>query len=131
MPGSTLASWLSKLFICRLYVSSAPRLILDFLHLASSDFSWLFLPAVAGILTGAGVASRCSGRFTDSAVLRAGFGIMLAAGVVNVGMNEVVHNPILPWAVLPIAFLAFGIALSQPLLTLLGLETSEEKFSIQ
>ena len=126
MPGSTLASWLSKLFICRLYVSSAPRLILDFLHLASSDFSWLFLPAVAGILTGAGVASRCSGRFTDSAVLRAGFGIMLAAGVVNVGMNEVVHNPILP-----IAFLAFGIALSQPLLTLLGLETSEEKFSIQ
>jgi MFS transporter, DHA1 family, multidrug resistance protein len=52
---------------------------------------------------------------------------MLAAGVVDVGMNEVLHNPILPWAVLPIAILAFGIALSQPLLTLLGLERFPEQ----
>jgi MFS transporter, DHA1 family, multidrug resistance protein len=80
-----------------LYVSSTPRFILDFLHLSSSDFSWLFLPGVAGISTGAGVASRCSGGFTDSAVLRAGFGIMLAAGLVNAGMKEVLHNPMLPW----------------------------------
>jgi DHA1 family bicyclomycin/chloramphenicol resistance-like MFS transporter len=78
-----------------LYISSAPRFILDFLHLSNGDFYWLFVPAVVGILTGSAFASRCSSRFSHT---------------------------VLPWAVLPITFLAFGIALSQPLLTLLGLE---------
>jgi MFS transporter, DHA1 family, multidrug resistance protein len=37
-------------------------------------------------------------------------------------MNVVLKKPVLPWAVVPICLNAFGIALSQPLLTLLGLE---------
>jgi DHA1 family bicyclomycin/chloramphenicol resistance-like MFS transporter len=45
----------------------------------------------------------------------------------DAGMNEVLHNPMLPWAVLPIAILAFEIALSQPLFTLLGLERFPEQ----
>jgi DHA1 family bicyclomycin/chloramphenicol resistance-like MFS transporter len=105
-----------------LYISSAPRFVLDFLHLSIGDFYWLFVPAVVGILVGSALASRCSRRFSHLAVLRAGFGIMMAAGIANAGMNEVLQNPVLPWAVLPITFLAVGIALNQPLLTLLGLE---------
>ena len=105
-----------------LYISSAPRFILDFLHLSIGDFYWFFVPAVVGILAGSALASRCSRRFSHSAVLRAGFGLMIAAGIANAGMNEVLQKPVLPWAVVPITFLASGIALNQPLLTLLGLE---------
>ncbi len=105
-----------------LYVSSAPRFIFDFLHLSSSEFYWLFVPAVTGIVTGSGVAMKTSGRFADSIVLRVGFGIMILAWIANTAMTAVLHYPALPWAVLPIGVHAFGMALNQPLLTLLALE---------
>jgi DHA1 family bicyclomycin/chloramphenicol resistance-like MFS transporter len=105
-----------------LYVSSAPRFIFDFLHLSSSEFYWLFVPAVTGIVIGSGVAMRTSGRLTDSIVLRVGFGIMMAAWMANNVMTAVLHYPGLPWAVLPIGVHAFGMALNQPLLTLLALD---------
>jgi len=105
-----------------LYISSAPRFIFDFLHLSNSEFYWLFVPAVAGIVTGSGVAMRTSGHFADSAVLRIGFGIMIVACIVNSAMTWALHYPNLPWAVLPLGLEAFGIALNQPLLTLLALE---------
>jgi MFS transporter, DHA1 family, multidrug resistance protein len=105
-----------------LYISSAPRFIFDFLHLSNSEFYWLFVPAVAGIVTGSGVAMRTSGHFADSAVLRIGFGIMIVACIVNSTMTWALHYPNLPWAVLPLGLEAFGIALNQPLLTLLALE---------
>lgn len=105
-----------------LYISSAPKFIFDFLRLSASDFYWLFVPAVTGIVTGSAVAARVSGRLTDSRILRVGFGIMMLACVVNSTMNAVVRNAPLPWAVLPIGLEGFGIALSQPFLTLLALE---------
>ncbi len=105
-----------------LYIASAPRFVLDFLHLSVNEFYWLFVPAVVGIVTGSGVAGRISGRFTDAAVLRVGFAIMLITGAANAFMNALTRQPHLPWAVLPIGLQAFGIALNQPLLTLLALD---------
>ena len=105
-----------------LYISSAPRFVLDFLHLSVNEFYWLFVPAVTGIITGSWVAGRVSGRFIDAAVLRVGFGIILIACVMNASMNALARRPHLPWAVLPIGLQAFGIALNQPLLTLLALD---------
>jgi MFS transporter, DHA1 family, multidrug resistance protein len=104
------------------YISSAPRFVLDFLHLSVNEFYWLFVPVVTGIVTGSGVAGRISGRFTDAAVLRVGFGILLMACTLSVAMNALTSQPPLPWAVLPIGLQAFGIALNQPLLTLLALD---------
>jgi len=105
-----------------LYISSAPRFVLDFLHLSVNEFYWLFVPAVTGIITGSWVAGRISGRFADAAVLRVGFGIILIACAVNAFMNVLMRRPHLPWAVVPIGLQAFGIALNQPLLTLLALD---------
>ena len=105
-----------------LYISSAPRFIFDFLHLSSHEFYWLFVPAVTGIVAGSAAAMRTSGRFADSIVLRLGFGIMMTAWIANSAMTAVLHYPPLPWAVLPIGVHAFGMALNQPLLTLLALE---------
>jgi MFS transporter, DHA1 family, multidrug resistance protein len=79
-----------------LYISSAPRFIFNFLHLSSTEFYWLFVPAVTGIITGSAVAMRSSGRFTDSTVLCLGFGIMMLACIVNNAMNAVLHYPQLP-----------------------------------
>jgi MFS transporter, DHA1 family, multidrug resistance protein len=85
-----------------LYISSAPRIIFDFLHLSSGEFYWLFVPAVAGIMTGSAVAMRTSGRFADAAVLRVGFVLMIVACIVAIIINALLHYPGLPWAVLPI-----------------------------
>ena len=46
----------------------------------------------------------------------------MAACFVNSAMNAAFRGAYLPWAVLPLGVQAFGIALNQPLLTLLGLE---------
>jgi MFS transporter, DHA1 family, multidrug resistance protein len=105
-----------------LYIASAPRFVLDFLHLSVNEFYWLFVPAVTGIITGSAAAGRMAGRFTDAAVLRVGFAIMLIACAVNASMNALTRQPQLPWAVLPIMLQAFGIALNQPILTLSALD---------
>jgi len=47
---------------------------------------------------------------------------MLGACVLNVIVSALVRQPSLPWIVLPLGLQAFGMALNQPLLTLLALD---------
>jgi len=105
-----------------LYVLSAPRIILDFLHLSTNAFYWLFVPEIAGIITGSWVAAKISGQFVETTVLQVGFGIMLGACALNIIVGALVRQPSPPWAMLPLGLQAFGMALNQPLLTLLALD---------
>jgi DHA1 family bicyclomycin/chloramphenicol resistance-like MFS transporter len=109
-----------------LYVLSAPAFLGDHLQLAPTDFFWLFLLTIAGIMMGAWLSGRMAGRLPPKQQIRYGFSVMLLVSVVNVTANFV-WVPQASWAMFPIALFAFGWALMVPVVTLLVLDLYPER----
>ena len=109
-----------------LYVLSAPAFLGDHLQLAPTDFFWLFLLTIAGIMMGAWLSGRMAGRLPPKQQIRYGFSVMLLVSVVNVAANFV-WVPQASWAMFPIALFAFGWALMVPVVTLLVLDLYPER----
>lgn len=106
-----------------LYISSAPAFVLDHLRLngrslGEADFGWFFVPAIGGMVLGAFVSGRAAGRISGEKSVGIGFACSAFAMVLNVAYNLVAETLAVPWAVLPISLLAFGIALVFPIVTL-------------
>jgi DHA1 family bicyclomycin/chloramphenicol resistance-like MFS transporter len=106
-----------------LYIASAPAFVLDLLRLDGQplderDFAWFFVPTIGGMMLGAFVSGRAAGRITGRRLARIGFACCGAAALGNVAYNLAFDVPELPWAVMPMALNAFGIALVFPILTL-------------
>ncbi|MGZ5195357.1 MAG: multidrug effflux MFS transporter, partial [Ramlibacter sp.] len=60
-----------------LYVLAAPVFLGEHLHLAPTQFFWLFLLTIAGIMGGAWASGRLAGRIAPRRQIRHGFTIML------------------------------------------------------
>lgn len=105
-----------------LYIASAPVFVLDILKLNQQQFGWFFVPTIFGMMLGAFASGRLAGRMSPVATAGVGYAVCAVAGVANVGYNLLVAEPALPWAVLPMAFTAFGIALVFPIITLMILD---------
>ena len=101
-----------------LYIASAPAFVLDILKLDAQQFGWFFVPTIAGMSVGAFMSGRLAGVLNGPRTVQLGFAICAAAALFNVGYNLLADAPQLPWAVLPMVFSAFGIALAFPVLTL-------------
>ena len=109
-----------------LYVLSAPAFLGDHLQLSPSQFFWLFLLTIAGIMLGAWRSGRMAGRLPPKQQIRYGFSVMLGISVVNVVAN-LLFVPHVAWALFPIAIFAFGWALMVPVVTLLVLDLHPER----
>jgi len=109
-----------------LYVLSAPAFLGEHLQLAPTDFFWLFLLTIAGIMMGAWLSGRMAGRLPPKQQIRYGFSVMLLVSVVNVAANFV-WVPQASWAMFPIALFAFGWALMVPVVMLLVLDLYPER----
>lgn len=104
-----------------LYISAAPVLMPEHLHLGPSQFAWLFIPTVSGIFLGALVANRMAGKMSFSRQITMGFALMLAAVTANVAYHLFLP-PALPWTVLPMFFYTLGSSIIAPGATLLALD---------
>lgn len=109
-----------------LYVMAAPAFLGDHLGLGPTEFFWLFLLIISGIMTGAWLSGRLAGRIPPKRQIRHGFVIMLLMSVLNV-----IATMLLPvhasWAMLPIALFSLGWALMVPVVTLLVLDLYPER----
>ena len=114
LKAGALAFNFSGLF---LYVASAPALITHHLGLGPNQFGWLFVPSVAGIFLGALAANRMAGRGGADLQVKIGFGLLIAAGTMNVGYH-LMFPPALPWTVAPLFFYTLGMSMVAPALTL-------------
>ena len=101
-----------------LYIASAPDFVMELLQLNERQFGWLFIPTIGGMTLGAYVSGRAAGRISGVRQVGIGFACCGVAALGNVGYNAWVASMALPWAVLPIAVAAFGVALIFPILTL-------------
>ncbi len=104
-----------------IYVAAAPAFIINILHLSVTDFGWLFLPLIGGMILGSFAAGRLSHRVKPRAIISASFVIMLVAMAVNLAYCA--WFPVrVPWAVLPLFIYAFGAALGTPVMSMITLE---------
>jgi MFS transporter, DHA1 family, multidrug resistance protein len=109
-----------------LYVLAAPVFLGEHLHLAPTQFFWLFLLTIAGIMGGAWASGRLAGRIAPRRQIRHGFVIMLTVSLANIAANFLLE-PSAAWALLPIAIFSFGWALMVPVVTLLVLDLHPER----
>ncbi|WP_460452885.1 multidrug effflux MFS transporter [Arenimonas aestuarii] len=101
-----------------LYIASAPAFVMDLLGLGEQDFVWFFAPTIGGMMLGAWCSGRAAGRMTGRRLVGWGFFFCGIAAAYNIGYNALTDSPSLPWAILPTAMGAFGIALVFPIVTL-------------
>ncbi len=109
-----------------LYVLSAPAFLGQGLGLAPTQFFWLFLCNIAGIMGGAWASGRLAGRIAPKRQIRHGFVIMSAVSLINLGANLLFAAHAL-WALPLIGVFSFGWALMVPVVTLLVLDLHPER----
>lgn len=100
-----------------LYVAAAPVILVHHLGLSANQFGWQFIPMVGGIFLGSLASERLIGWLPERSQVVAGYVLMLATGIANVGYHAW-HLPSLPWSIIPIFFFAFGMSISAPVLTM-------------
>jgi DHA1 family bicyclomycin/chloramphenicol resistance-like MFS transporter len=101
-----------------LYISSAPAFVLNLLKLNSQQFVLFFAPTIGGMVFGAFLSGRAAGRMRGPRLANFGFAIGGVATVFNLGYNYFFPEPTLPWAIIPTALIALGVAMVFPILTL-------------
>lgn len=101
-----------------LYIGSAPAFVLDILKLSEREFAWFFVPTIGGMVLGSFASGRAAGKIGGDRLVGIGFAFCALAIALNLGYNLLAPAPQVPWAVLPMCILAFGIALVFPIVTL-------------
>jgi MFS transporter, DHA1 family, multidrug resistance protein len=101
-----------------LYISSAPAFVLDHLKLQQDQFGWFFVPTIAGMVFGSFLSGRAAGRIGGTRLAGMGFAVCGFAAVTNIVYTLWAPQLSMPWAVVPMAISALGIALVFPILTL-------------
>ena len=101
-----------------LYIASAPAFVMDLLRLNEQQFAWLFIPTIGGMALGAFVSGRSAGRLSPYKAVRLGYWFIGVACVYNVAYNLLTDTLVVPWAVLPMSLISFGVAVLFPPLTL-------------
>ncbi len=104
-----------------LYIVSAPVFLGVHLGLGPRQYAWLFIPAIAGIMTGAQLSGRAAGRLTPKRTVARAYGFMAAAALANLAY-ALAFRPTVPWAVLPIMVFGLGFAMAMPSISLITLD---------
>lgn len=104
-----------------IYVVSAPAVIYRHLGLSGTEFAWLFVPGIGGVVIGAWLSGRLAGRATPERTVALGYAIMVLAAALGIGYH-LARPPAVPWTVLPLMLYAMGMSLAMPSLTLLALD---------
>ncbi len=103
-----------------LYIGSAAYFVINILHLPETAFAWLFLPLISGMVFGSALAARFAHRYSQVSLIWFSYALMLVAAAVNIAYNHYFTAQV-PWAVLPLFFYSFALALAMPPMTLIAL----------
>ena len=103
------------------YISAAPSVVLNILHLSATEFAWLFVPIIGGMMLGSAISARMAGRFDALRTVGTGFALMAVGTLLNLA-GSLLLTPAVPWFVLPVGIIGAGVTLSFPTLTLLMLD---------
>lgn len=103
------------------YVTTAPDFVLNILGLKETQFGWLFIPVVIGLMTGSFISHRTAEFVSPGKLLRYAYCIMFVATASNVLYN-LFFDAEVPWAVLPLSLYMIGSAIATPVITIKALD---------
>lgn len=109
-----------------IYVMGAPTWLGVRLGLAPTQFFWLFLLIIGGIMSGAWLSGRLAGKVTPVAQIKLGFAVMAVVALLNLVANMLFEARVW-WALPPVGLFSFGWALVSPATTLLVLDLFPER----
>ncbi|NOT16586.1 MAG: multidrug effflux MFS transporter [Sulfuriferula sp.] len=104
-----------------LYIASAPVFILQTLHLTESQFAYLFIPSITGVMIGAFISGRLAGHVSPTRTVKYAYVLLFSAAFINLAYN-VWFTPSWPWAVLPLSLYGMGMSLAMPSITLMAMD---------
>ena len=100
------------------FIAAAPAVVIDHWHLAETQFAYLFIPAIGGLVCSAILSGRMAGRFTYAQQSHLGFILALSGSALMTLLCAVFDAPPLLVQQLIIAVIAFGVQLGGPTLSL-------------
>jgi MFS transporter, DHA1 family, multidrug resistance protein len=100
------------------FVGAAPSVVIDHWHLRETQFAYLFIPVIGGLVSSAFISGRMAGRFTYAQQSHLGFLLALCGTALLTLLYAVLDAPPLVLQQLIIAGIAFGVQLSGPTLSL-------------
>jgi DHA1 family bicyclomycin/chloramphenicol resistance-like MFS transporter len=104
-----------------IFILSAPMLLGRHLGLPPTQFFWLFVFCISGIMGGAWTSGRLAGRIPRERQIRIGFTIMLSVAAANV-LWHLFFPPTPVSVIVPVCLIAFGWSLLTPCITLMVLD---------
>jgi DHA1 family bicyclomycin/chloramphenicol resistance-like MFS transporter len=100
------------------FIGAAPAIVLGHWHLGETQFAYVFVPLIVGIMGGAFLSGRLAGRLNGTKQIKIGYTLTLAGGVLSVMLHAFVDSPpIFPQQVL-ITVVALGVQLMMPIYAL-------------
>lgn len=99
-----------------IYIVGAPIIVMDLLGQGEQDFWKLFLPLIAGTMTGSFLSGRLADRVSRGVLVGTAIPLAVAAGALNVIIVAIA--PSLPWAAIAPVLLACAIGTAFPVLNL-------------
>jgi DHA1 family bicyclomycin/chloramphenicol resistance-like MFS transporter len=99
-------------------IGAAPDYVTNVLKLPETAFGYVFVPLVVGLISGSILAVRGASRLRHNHLIALGFSMMSLSCVLNITYLAIVGQPVVPWAVMPIAIYSFGLSIAVPSMTL-------------
>jgi len=104
-----------------IFILAAPTLLGKHLGLPPTQFFWLFVFCISGIMAGAWTSGRLAGRIPRERQIGIGFTIVLATAAANV-LWHLFFPPAPASVIAPVCLIAFGWSLLTPCITLIVLD---------
>ncbi|GAB2892620.1 multidrug effflux MFS transporter [Uliginosibacterium flavum] len=104
-----------------LYVMSAPVFLMQHLKLGPTEFGWLFVPLVTGMISGSLLAVRLSHRLKPAAIIRVAFCISATAAILNLLANWLLPDLIIT-RIPQLTIHTLALNLAFPSMTLMALD---------
>lgn len=101
-----------------IFVGAAPSVVIDHWHRSETGFANLFIPVIGGLISSAFVSGRMAGRFTYAQQSRLGFMLAMSGSAAMTLLFATFTAPLLLIQQFLIAFIAFGVQLAGPTLSL-------------
>jgi len=104
-----------------LYITSAPTMVYEHLHLGANDFIYLFGPLVGGMIIGSQLSGRMAGKWSQQRSIALGITLMLAGAALNL-VQAMYMSPGVLNTIGPVALYVMGMALNMPVLPIMAID---------
>ena len=100
------------------FIGAAPAIVMHHWHLGETQFAYLFVPLIIGIMGGAFLSGRLAGRIPGTRQIAIGYAITLSGGALTVLLQALVDSPPVFAQQVLITVVALGVQLMMPIYAL-------------